>query len=115
MRAPEVSMLAEAAPVGFGRRPRPRGDTADRLGLDTIVAFTESGTTARLLGQYRPGADIYAFTPNESAYRRMAVYGEMTPLRFERISAGFVDQQDHGYAERHLLEPERSSRSATAW
>jgi pyruvate kinase len=60
-------------------------DTAERLGLDTIVAFTESGTTARLLAKYRPHADIHAFTPEASAYRRMAMYGGVTAIRVPRV------------------------------
>lgn len=61
-------------------------DTADRLGLSTIVAFTESGTTARLLSKYRPQADIYAFTPNETTYREMAMLGGVTPMMLERVT-----------------------------
>jgi pyruvate kinase len=99
MRAPEVSMLADRSRFGSATA-QASVDTADRLGLDTIVAFTESGTTARLLGKYRPRADVYAFTPNESTYRQMAVYGGVTPLRFERVSS--TDKMIN-YAERHLL------------
>jgi pyruvate kinase len=100
MRAPEVSMLVDRSRFGSATA-QASVDTADRLGLDTIVAFTESGTTARLLGKYRPRADVYAFTPNESTYRQMAVYGGVTPLRFERVSS--TDQMI-SYAERHLVE-----------
>lgn len=60
-------------------------DTADRLGLNTIVAFTESGTTARLLAKYRPRADVYAFTPVDSTYRRMAIYGGIWPMHLDRV------------------------------
>ncbi len=38
-------------------------DAAANLGIQTIVAFTESGSTARLLSKYRPAARIVAFTP----------------------------------------------------
>jgi len=60
-------------------------DSAERLGLDTIVAFTESGTSARLLSKYRPHADIHAFTPEPSAYRRMAMYGGVTATLVGRV------------------------------
>jgi len=69
-RAPFASAVAQAAV-----------ETADRLGVETLVAFTESGTTARLLSKYRPRADVYAFTPHEKTYRLMAIYGGITPLR----------------------------------
>ncbi|MCB1245868.1 MAG: pyruvate kinase [Acidimicrobiia bacterium] len=75
-------------------------DTADRLGLDSIVAFTESGTTARLLSKYRPDADVYAFTPIESTYRQMAMLGAVQPMLLDR-----VDSTDEMFAvaERELL------------
>ena len=60
-------------------------DTADRLGLSTIVAFTESGTTARLLSKYRPQADVFAFTPSDATYRRMAMLGSVTPMMLTRV------------------------------
>jgi pyruvate kinase len=60
-------------------------DTAGRLGIDLIVAFTESGTSARLLAKYRPRADIYAFTPEPAAYRRMALYGGVTAIHVDRV------------------------------
>lgn len=78
-------------------------DTADRLGLDTIVAFTESGSTARLLSKYRPHADVYAFTVSEATYRRMAVYGGITPMMFDREES--TDEMIMR-AERRLLELE---------
>ena len=68
--SPYASVVAQAAV-----------DTANRLGIDTIVAFTESGTTARLLSKHRPRADVYAFTPHESTYRLMTLFGCITPLK----------------------------------
>jgi pyruvate kinase len=62
-------------------------DTSDDLGLQTVVAFTESGTTALLVSKYRPGSRIVAFTPDESTYRRMALMWGVTPLRFPRLAS----------------------------
>src|SRR5690606_14604031 len=39
---------------------------AANLGIETIVAFTESGSTARLLSKYRPAGRIVGFTPVDS-------------------------------------------------
>ena len=39
-------------------------EAARNLGFRTIVAFTESGGTARLLSKYRPSADIMVFAPS---------------------------------------------------
>jgi pyruvate kinase len=78
-RAPEASSLADRAPFASAVA-QAAVDTSNRLGLDTIVAFTESGSTARLLSKYRPYADVYAYTVHEATYRRMALYGGITPL-----------------------------------
>ena len=60
-------------------------DTANRLGLSTIVAFTESGATARLLSKYKPHANVYAFTPIVETYRRMAAYSGIRPMLLDRV------------------------------
>ncbi len=62
-------------------------DTADRLDLKAIVAFTESGTTARLVSKYRPDADVYAFTPIPETFRRMAMFGSIIPMMLDRVNS----------------------------
>ncbi len=76
-------------------------DAADNLDLAAVVAFTESGSTPRLISKYRPNANIYAYTPVEETYRRMALYSGVTPLRFTRVES--TDQMIT-YAEQNLLE-----------
>jgi pyruvate kinase len=83
-RASDISSLAEGGAFASATAEA-SVDTADRLGLSLIVAFTESGTTARLLSKYRPHADIYAFTPNVETYRRMAIYGGVQPVLIDRV------------------------------
>ena len=78
-KAPEASSLTDRAPFASAVA-QAAVDTSNRLGLDSIVAFTETGSTARLLSKYRPHADIYAYTTHDSTYRRMALYGGVTPL-----------------------------------
>ena len=78
-RAPDASSLADRAPFASAVA-QAAVDTANRLHLDTIVAFTETGSTARLLSKYRPHADVYAYTTHEETYRRMSIYGGVTPL-----------------------------------
>lgn len=41
------------------------GHTAKNLGINTIVAATESGYTARMISKYRPKADVVAMTFSE--------------------------------------------------
>lgn len=78
-RAPEESSLTDRAPFASAVA-QAAVDTSNRLGVESIVAFTETGSTARLLSKYRPHADIYAYTSHEETYRRMALYGGVTPL-----------------------------------
>lgn len=49
------------------------GYTALNLDLHTIVTYTESGQTARLISKYRPNASILAVTPNEQVARGLAL------------------------------------------
>ncbi len=59
-------------------------EAASNLGIGTIVAFTESGSTARLISKYRPQASIVAFTPLEETRRRMALYWGVSAYPFQR-------------------------------
>ena len=47
---------------------------ARETGAKVVVAFTESGTTARLLSKERPPVPIVVYTPHETVRRRMALY-----------------------------------------
>ena len=83
-RAEGISSLDEGAAFASATTEA-SVDTADRLGLAAIVAFTEGGTTARLLSKYRPAADVYAFTPVVRTYRQMAIYGGVRPMLLDRV------------------------------
>lgn len=47
---------------------------AEQLGIDTIVAYTERGHTARLISEFRPRAQIIGLTPNADTVNRMSLY-----------------------------------------
>ncbi|MEG0497101.1 MAG: pyruvate kinase [Carnobacterium sp.] len=49
------------------------GHTARNLGIQTIVAATESGHTARMISKYRPKASIVAVTFSERVMRGLAL------------------------------------------
>jgi pyruvate kinase len=49
-------------------------NAADRLHSAAIVAWTESGTTARVISELRPQVPIVALTPHPEVVRRMALY-----------------------------------------
>jgi pyruvate kinase len=57
---------------------------AKNVGARVIVAFTESGSTARLISKYRPHQSVVAFTPNTTTRRRMALFWGIQPHAFER-------------------------------
>ncbi|MEE2658411.1 MAG: pyruvate kinase [Candidatus Latescibacterota bacterium] len=66
-----------------------------------LVAFTESGFTARLLSKYRPQSQIYAFTPHEHVYRRLALLWGVQP-RLAQFAQDEVEQMICA-CEAHLL------------
>jgi pyruvate kinase len=76
-------------------------EAAHALGIETIVAFTETGNSARLLSKYRPRARVLAFTPEERTMSRMALYWGVRPLHFTRL--GSTDEMI-AFAESKLLE-----------
>jgi pyruvate kinase len=54
---------------------------AEELDCRLIVAFTESGATARLLSAFRPRVPIVGITPHEGAFNRLALWWGVLPLR----------------------------------
>ena len=76
-------------------------EAASALGIETIVAFTETGNSVRLLSKYRPLARILAFTPEPRTMARMALYWGVRPLSFDRLDS--TDEMI-AFAERKLLE-----------
>lgn len=62
-------------------------DTANALGLETVVAFTESGNSARLVSRFRPNSRIVAVTPIEETYRQLAVVWGVTPVLAPRYAS----------------------------
>lgn len=76
-------------------------DTAASLHLETVVAFTESGDTARLVARYRPNARIVAFTSIPKVCNRLAIVWGVTPLLFGRFE---TTDEMIAEAERILLD-----------
>jgi pyruvate kinase len=64
-----------------------------------IAAFSESGTTARLLSKQRPAAPIVAFTPHDLVRQRMALYWGVLP----RLLATIQDPDDRVHAVEHRM------------
>jgi pyruvate kinase len=53
---------------------------AEELDCKLIVAFTESGATARLLSAFRPRVPVVGITPHAEPYRRLALWWGVVPL-----------------------------------
>jgi pyruvate kinase len=51
-----------------------------------IIAFTETGSTARFVSKARPTAPIFAFSPHESTLRRVALYWGVEPQAIEHLN-----------------------------
>jgi pyruvate kinase len=60
---------------------------ADRLKDAVIVAFTESGYTARLISELRPNVRLLALTPHLNVVRRMALYWGVTARKVGRFAS----------------------------
>jgi pyruvate kinase len=75
--------------------------------MEAVVAFTESGGTARLISKYRPRARIIGFTPNMETFRRMAILWGVEPQTFERLESTdeMIAAAERILVERGISEP----------
>ncbi|WP_327234430.1 pyruvate kinase [Streptomyces sp. NBC_01317] len=80
--AAEEELLSKGLqPLNPGRKPRTQGgsvaraacEIADFLSAKTLVAFTQSGDTARRLSRYRAAQPILAFTTDESTRNQLSL------------------------------------------
>jgi pyruvate kinase len=55
------------------------------IGARFIVAFTQSGSTARVLSKFRPTVPIVAFTLSEIIRRRMTLYWGVVPKTMRKL------------------------------
>jgi pyruvate kinase len=60
---------------------RVAASVAEELGCKLILAFTESGITARLLAMHRPRVPVVAVTPSEQVYRQLTLCWGVVPVR----------------------------------
>jgi pyruvate kinase len=68
---------------------RVAASVAEELGCRLIVAFTQSGITARLVAIQRPRVPVVAITPDDSVYRQLAAVWGVVPVKAE-----FVENSD---------------------
>ncbi len=79
VRAP-ARISAGAASIVARSLARVASTVAEELDCRLVVAFTESGSTARLVSSYRPRAPIAGITYNPDTYRRLALWWGVVPL-----------------------------------
>ncbi len=65
---------------------RAAADTAESLGARVIAAFTQSGSTARLVSKCRPRMPIIAATPLPETARRCNLYWGVQPLLIDPVN-----------------------------
>ncbi len=58
-----------------------------QLNIGTIIAYTESGHSARLISEFRPDARIIGLTPNADTVNRMGLYWGVTGHHVKRITS----------------------------
>ena len=58
-------------------------DLAEHIDAASIITFTQSGSTARLVAKNRPRHPILAPTPLETTYRRLSLVWGVIPMRSE--------------------------------
>ncbi len=103
-RGPHIDRSQESKPLSF---PEAVCDAAYHVSRSikarAIVAFTQTGSTARLISKYRPSTDILSFTPDPAILNRMALYWGVRPTLMHEI--GNVDQLIEA-VEKLLLQKE---------
>jgi pyruvate kinase len=78
------------------------------LGASAIVAFTESGATARYVSRFRPRTQIIGLTVSERARRRMALFWGVetaSPLGRGTQVRGMIAEADERIVQEGLLHP----------
>jgi len=60
---------------------------AEDISATALVAFTQSGFTARLLSKFRPGVPVISYTPDEKIKNRMCLYWGVTPRIMRPLTA----------------------------
>ena len=58
----------------------------EELDVKAVVVFTRSGSTARLISEYRPVPPIYAFCPEQRTCQRVALYWGVQPWLMPLVS-----------------------------
>lgn len=88
---------------------------AHQAQVGLILAFTESGRSARLVSSFRAKLPIVAMAANESSFHRMSLYWGVSPGRLPQVRRlREMNRQAAEYlAENHAMRPEQLLVSLT--
>ena len=80
---------------------------AEEVGARAIVAFTNSGFTARLISKYHPAIPVYAYCEDETVQRRLCLYWGVLPRRSDFIEdiELKIEDVDEALVSEGSLEP----------
>lgn len=78
--------------------------TSHDLDAKCIVAFTESGSTARAVASFRPEHPIIGATPSEKTYHRLSMSWGVYPVLVERPTSGTMLYEQSVIAARRAVE-----------
>ena len=79
---------------------------AEELNADALVVYTRSGYSAQRLSKERPVVPIYAFTSEETVYRRLALWYGVLPLLgpFVENTDDMIQQMERQLLTRGLVK-----------
>lgn len=60
---------------------------AEKIEASTIITYTQSGSTTKLVAKYRPLQPILALTPNKSTYQSLALVWGANPAMVESVDS----------------------------
>jgi len=78
MRQPNCKNLTQAHAVSHAARA-----LTEEASVQAIVVFTRSGSSAQLISKDRPRTPIFAYTPSEHVYHRLALWWGVLPRQVE--------------------------------
>ncbi|HKF74771.1 MAG TPA: pyruvate kinase [Candidatus Dormibacteraeota bacterium] len=86
---------------------RAAASVAEEVGARAIVAFTESGMTARRVSKARPAVPVIAASPHPGVLRRTALYAGVVPLEVEQghDTDDMIGKGTRAALERGLVRP----------
>ncbi len=77
------------------------------LPIRAICAFTQSGSTARMIAKYRPGSGILGISPRTDIMHRMCLYWGVEPLVMDEINNvdELIQRLERLLVDRNLAAP----------